>query len=307
MSYMEQFKTVMVGGFDKKDVMDGIAAIIKKYEDKLKEKDIQFDKIIKENENNKEKVKKMMVHLQQIKSELRNYEDNSQIIIKDKNENIDRKEKELNQLNNKIKELEKELERNNGSNELKKNIEIAQQIAKKKTNAIVDQAKKRIEQEYKNKIDNAVSDSEDMKRRARQEASRILQGASNRAKDILADVKQEAERVVVSAQSQAESIVENASITADSIIIGAAKKTIGYDDIEKETLKIDKESELETLKILQDEIDKEVALAIEHLNNAEETVKNATETIDNITNQDDKEEYRHKVYIKYTPKKEGFQ
>ncbi len=259
----QKFKTKIFGGFEKKCVVDYIDSLMTKFKDEIKSLEQQHSSQLEELSKQKSQYKCLVVEIQRLKNKIRVNDNNYQKIIEKKNQHLDSKEQTMRELNDKINKLNaKIMQYEQMENIQTKRVEKSEQIAKERTNQLIKQAKFQVEQEYKTKMDQADQEIKALHKKAREEASQILRNAAKRANQVTTQFKEESERIIDSAKAKAESIINYANLN--------------YNEKEMDSnIKFD-------LDLLQNEIEREVEVALKHLDSAELSVKTFKDKIEKI-------------------------
>lgn len=302
MDYLEKFKTAKIGGFKKEDVLEYIDQLISENEKKYSDINKQLSKAENDSHEKDEQIKDLqtklrqcVVQLQKSKNTIKTMDENHQTIIEEKNRLLDETELNNRQISYKIKVLEDKISRFNSIEQEKQAmINKAEKISKDKTNQMILEAKRMVEEEYNQKLD-----------AANRKAAEILNNAEIKAVEIVAKSKKEIMSIIEQAEHQSEEIIHKAHVTAKTIITDAAeqklKRSTGKFKAQNNSRLIsDFENDLENLRQnIQQEV-KEVILQLDKASESVETAKKKAEKLPKaaIESPISKETTRYKLAVK---------
>lgn len=279
----EKFRTVMFGGFDKKDVVESISRIITETEEKHRK---ELEKCQQELQEAKTKISDLttklnqsVLQIQRLKKQMLANEDTYQQVIQQKNGMLDKNSMTVRQLEMQLEELEGKLSQMDDlEQEQNLHIQKAELLAKERTEKIIAQAKKRVEDEYHLKMQQAQEEIKQMHKQARSQATRVLQNAAERARMVTMQAKQDTQRMVSSAQAQRDEMIARANDAVQAMFSDAASSVSSN----KEACNDLKQPMKDDFDRLQSDIEREVAEAIRHLDSATLSVATAKDKIQDI-------------------------
>ena len=273
----QKFKTVVFGGFDRGHVVRYITNMVsefnsdldslkKEYESKIQQKDSEILEY-------EAKCKIFFTEVESLGNEMfqrsREYEEE----ISKKTELIEVKDRVICEMNKKIQDLERELNIFKDENKkIENKVKYAEMIAKQRVKKIIQKAKLKVQQEYRENLDLAEKESLGLRKKAREEASEILKNAANRAYEFTACSKKEAKRLVEVSQKKADEIICAAKLSIENMLKNGARAIVdeaGLENLEKNSFNFD-------VDFLKNKIDQEVEAALKQLNKNCETNEKAS-------------------------------
>lgn len=302
MEYFDKFKTVTFGGFKKEDVLEYIEKLIAENEIKVVELSSRLDELTNNSEDKNAQIKDLqtklrqcIIQLQKTKNSTKAMEENHQTIISEKNNALDESELNNRQLSYKLKVLEEKLSRFNSIEQEKQSmISKAEKMSRDKTNEMIKEAKRLVEEEYNQKLS-----------KAEQKSVLIINNAEKKALEIVERSKQEIKNIMEQAKKESGDIIQKANVTAKTIITDAAEQKLQQSRASEKPMDNGKlmdefENELENLR---QNIQQEVKEVIKQLDNASasvETAKIKAERIPKATveNPLSKETKKYKLAVK---------
>lgn len=279
----EQFRTVMFGGFDKKDVVECISRIISETEEKYRRQQEKYQQELQEAKNRvadlTTKLNQSILQIQKLKKQMHANEVTYQQVIQQKNGILDKNSMAIRQLEMQLEELQgKAAHLDDLEQERNRHIQQAERQARERTEKIIAQAKQKVEDEYQLRMQQAQEDIRQMHKQARSQATRVLQNAAKRARTVAMQTKQDTERMIGSAQVQRDEMIARANEAVQAMLSDAASSAVKGQDVcdgLQGTLQDDFDR-------LQSDIEQEVAEAIRHLDNATLSVTTAKDKIQDI-------------------------
>lgn len=263
----QKFKTVVFGGFDREHVVRYITNMVsrfnsdvdllkKSYESQIQQKDSEILEY-------KAKCKIFYAEIKNLRDEMlqRNREFEEEIL--EKIELIDFKDQVICQMNKKLQGLESQLSAFREENKkIENNIKYAEMVAKQRVKKIIQKAKLKVQQEYRENLALAERENGCLRKKAREEASKILKNAANRAYEFTDDSKKEARRMVEISQKKADEILCATKLVVENMLKNGAQAVVddaGLGELEKISVDFD-------VDFLKNKINEEVEAALKQLN-----------------------------------------
>ena len=272
---MDQFKTTVFGGFDKKDVVSSIEQLVKKYEERIVEAEQKLAEQEQEKQEREKNLKQAILQIQSLKKRIHTNEENYQQVLEAKNQRLDENELLNRQLDFKIKALEERVSKYSGLNlEARTYMQRTEKLAKEKTNQLILQAKDQIEKEYRSRMENAAEESKAILAQAQEKADRIMKHVSKQSRELLEETRKDAEVILETAQRQAQTMIDEADCTAKKLLNQAVDSMLPKADFpNKETEEAQKQV-IFRLEQLQQSIEK-MRQTVNQLDNTGVSVKKA--------------------------------
>lgn len=261
---MDKFKTKVFGGFNKNDVMNYIEGIVKRYEDKISV--LKRELNVKERENEKlyKQLKQMFLQMQNFKKRIAKNEEDSNQAVEEKERQLKKAEALNNQLQFRIRVLEKRLL--NQSYETRSSLYIQQveTAAREKADRIILQAKSQIEKEYNYRIKEAERKSKIILYEATEQAEIISDKAAVCARKLLEKSRSEAKYILKTAKQRADDEIRKAQRMSEVLLMNDVNSSIlDYDD---HKIKYGRNHNAVTLEQLQQNVEDEIKDAVRDLN-----------------------------------------
>ncbi len=263
----QKFKTVVFGGFDRGHVVSYITNMAsrfnsdvdllkKDYESQIQQKDSEILEY-------EAKCKIFYSEVKNLRDQMlqSNREFEEEILKKD--ELIDFKDQVICQMNQKIKDLESQLDIFRDENKkIENKIKYAEMVAKQRVKKIIQKARLKVQQEYRENLVLAEKEGVCLRKKAREEASKILQNAADRAYEFTAGSKKEAKKMVEISQKKADEIICAARFAVENMLKNGARAVVddaSLGDLEKISVDFD-------VDFLKNKINEEVEAALRQLN-----------------------------------------
>lgn len=281
---MDKFKTKVFGGFNKNDVMNYIEGIVKRYEDKISV--LKRELNVKERENEKlyKQLKQMFLQMQNFKKRIAKNEEDSNQAVEEKERQLKKAEALNNQLEIRIKTLEKRLSKQSYEMSSSSYIQKAEMAAKEKTDMIILQAKAQIEKEYHYRIKEAKQKSEIILSEANQQAEMISDRAAVCARKLLEKSRSEAKYILKTAKQRADDEIRKAQRMSEVLLMNDVNSSIlDYDD---HKIKYGRNHNAVTLEQLQQNVEDEIKDAVRDLNDDFNFKKSEKEYDDSFNDSD---------------------
>lgn len=260
---MDKFKTKVFGGFNKKDVINNIERIVKRYEDKISILKIEISTKNAENEKLYKQLKQMFLQAQSFKKRIAKNEEDSNQAVEEKDRQLKKAEALNNQLELRIKTLEKRLSKQSYEMSSLSYIQKAEMAAKEKTDMIILQAKAQIEKEYHYRIKEAKQKSDLILSEANEQAKMISDRATVCARKLLDKSRSEAKRILKTAKQRADDEMQKAQRMSEVLLMNDVNSSVlGYEDHET---KYGKDRSSLTLDQLQRNVEDEIKDAVRDL------------------------------------------
>lgn len=261
---MDKFKTKVFGGFNKKDVINNIERIVKRYEDKISVLKKEIGTKNSENEKLYKQLKQMFLQTQSFKKRVAKNEEEFKQNVEEKERQLKKTEALNNQLELRIKTLEKRLSKQSYEMSSSSYIQKAEMAAKEKTDMIILQAKAQIEKEYHYRIKEAKQKSEIILSEANQQAEMISDRAAVCARKLLEKSRSEAKYILKTAKQRADGEIQKAQRMSEVLLMNDVNSSIlDYDD---HKIKYGKNRPTVTLEQLQRNVENEIKDAVRDLN-----------------------------------------
>ena len=263
----QKFKTVVFGGFDRGHVVQYITNMASRFNSDIdllkKDYESQIQQKNSEISEYEAKCKIFYAEARNLKDQmLQNAMKFEEEVLK-KNELVDSKDQVICQMNKKIQALQSQLDAFRDENKkIENKIKYAEMVAKQRVKKIIQKAKLKVQQEYRENLVLAEKESVCLRKKAREEASRILKNAANRAYEFTDSSKKEAKKVVEISQKKADEIICAAKLSVENMLKNGARAVV--DDADVGNLeKINVDCDVDFLK---NKINEEVEAALEQLN-----------------------------------------
>ena len=283
MAEEQKFRTSVFGGFDKKNVVEYITNMVNKFNGEIDSLKKEYETQIKQKDSviadYESRYKKSLVQIQNLKNKISRNEQDYQEVIDEKIKLLDAKQNTICEMNQQINNMESEIsDLKNEDEKIENKIKQAELVAKSRVNKIVNHAKRKIEQEYREHVELADKESRSLRKKAREEASRILKNAADRAYKVTMESKEETQRLVEAAQSKADGIVAAANMVVEKMLKNSARAVIeGVEAYDVGEVNVDFDSDF-----LKEKIDDEVLNAIKRLDSEDYKNDNLYEAAGNL-------------------------
>lgn len=245
----QNFKFSVFGGFNKKSVVDYVTKIVnnfnleienlkKGYEKQIEQKNSEIADLSSSLQNSEGKFKKLNDEL----VELKNRKQSDDGILKQINE----KDALILELREEIETLKKgSASIVNEKKILEDKVKKTRDAVKDRVNEIIEQARVKIAEEYRDKIEASKQEGKIIRSSAVKDASKILNNSASLAQKIVDDSKEKIKKFVELAKKEARSLVDSANLVGQKIIKKSAESVFN----DRKNVVIDKLS-------LDDEISK---------------------------------------------------
>lgn len=260
---MNKFKTNLFGGFNKNDVINYIEKIVKRYENKISNLKKELNIKISENEKLSKKLKQMFLQIKNLKKSIEKKEDNFKKAIEEKDCHIKKSEDLNDQLQFKIRVLEKRLLSQSYETKSSLYIEHAERAAKEKADKIILQAKSQIEKEYNYRIKEAERKSKMILYEANEQAEIISGEAAACARKLLDKSRNEAKQILKAAKQRADDEIQKAQKISEVLLMkDVTSSALDYDDYKMNYVK---DGSCVTLDELQQNVEDEIKDSVRDL------------------------------------------
>jgi len=281
---LDKFKTKVFGGFNKKDVINNIERIVKRYEDKISIIKRELNTKNRENEKLYKQLKQMFLQMQSFKKRIAKNEEDSNQAVEEKERQLKKVEALNSQLELRIKALEKRLSKQSYEMSSSSYIQKAEMAAKEKTDMIILQAKAQIEKEYHYRIKEAKQKSDIILSEANQQAEMISDRAAVCSRKLLEKSRNEAKYILKTAKQRADDEIRKAQRMSEVLLMNDVNSSIlDYDD---NKIKYGRNHNTVTLEQLQQNVEDEIKEAVRDLNDDFNFEKSEKEYDDNFSDLD---------------------
>ena len=272
----QKFKTVVFGGFDRGHVVryitnmasrfnSDVDLLKKDYESQIQQKDSEILEY-------EAKCKIFYAEIKNLRDEMLQSNREFEEEILKKTELIDFKDQVICQMNKKIQDLESQLDAFIDENKkIENKIKYAEMVAKQRVKKIIQKAKLKVQQEYRENLALAEREGACLRKKAREEASRILQNSANRAYEFTDGSKKKEKKMVEISQKKADEIICAAKLAVENMLKNGARAVVDADMGDMEKISVDFD-----VDFLKNKINEEVESALRKLNKKRESNEKAS-------------------------------
>ena len=263
----QKFKTVVFGGFDRRHVVQYITGMASRFnsdvESLKKGYESQIEKKDSEILEYEAKCEVFLAEIKNLRDQMLQIDKERREEVAKKTELISLKDRTIYEMDKKIKNLQCRLDVFKKENEkIENKVKYAEVVAKERVKKILQQAKQKVEQEYRENLALVEKDGRCLRKKAREEASRILKNAASRAYEFTTESKEEARRMVEGSQKRADEILSSARLAVENMLKNGARlvaDNVELGDLEQISVDFD-------VNFLKSKIDEEVEIALKRLN-----------------------------------------